>query len=177
MPASLGATNSPAHRAYRARSGIKPQMQRNVYNECALLDRTREWRSPSSPVSSIRSTKPCFPRSGAFRWNHHGHFRFALSRLAPRPPRVGAGRGGPGYQPPPGPSLLSVRPAGEEACPRVIRRLRHRPSRPTKKSPSQDGAFKEEERLKIRQPHKSTRRNGFGAIPSVSGRAFQGSAA
>ena len=27
-------------------SGIKPQMQRNVYNECALLDRTREWRSP-----------------------------------------------------------------------------------------------------------------------------------
>ena len=40
---------------------------------------------PSSPVSSIRSTKPCFPRSGAFRWNHHGHFRFAyrVLRLAP----------------------------------------------------------------------------------------------
>ena len=27
-------------------SRIKPQMHRNVYNECALLDRTREWRSP-----------------------------------------------------------------------------------------------------------------------------------
>jgi DNA-binding NarL/FixJ family response regulator len=49
---------------------------------------------------------------------------------------------------------------------------------PDEKKPHvRTGAFKEEERLKIRQPHKSTRRNGFGAIPSVSGRAFQGSAA
>ena len=37
---------------------------------------------PSSPVSSIRSTKPCSPRSEAFRWNHHGHFRFAYRACA-----------------------------------------------------------------------------------------------
>ena len=73
-------------------------------------------------------------------------------------------------------------PAGEEACPRVIRRQNKASKASTvtpdeKKPHVRTGAFKEEERLKIRQPHKSTRRNGFGAIPSVSGRAFQGSAA
>jgi hypothetical protein len=55
-------------------SRIKPQ--------CigTFITNARYWIGPvsgdSSPVSSIRSTKPCFPPSGAFRWNHHGRLRF-----------------------------------------------------------------------------------------------------
>ena len=45
LPASVG-TNCPAHGAYRARIADQASVHRNVHNECALLDRTREWRSP-----------------------------------------------------------------------------------------------------------------------------------
>jgi len=83
---------------------------------------------PSSPVSSIRSTKPCFPRSGAFRWNHHGHFRFAYRVLRFAPLWVGAGRGGPGYTTSPGPfckawldALIGLFPPSATSSPRRSR--------------------------------------------------------
>jgi hypothetical protein len=60
--------------------------------------------------------KPCFPRSGAFRWNHHGHFRFAYRVLRFAPLWVGAGRGGPGYTTSPGPSLERGRPQVALTC-------------------------------------------------------------
>jgi hypothetical protein len=127
---------------------------------------------------SIRFTKPRFPPERGFRWNPTAISVFAY-RVLRSTPWVARGVEAPDTNLS---GAFSYVRQGEEACPRVIRRQNKASKASTvtpdeKKPHVRTGAFKEEERLKIRQPHKSTRRNGLGAIPSLSGRAFQGSAA
>ena len=60
---------------------------------------------PARLCHQLGPRSPASARSGAFRWNHHGHFRFAYRVLRLAPLWVGAGRGGSGEQLLRGPSL------------------------------------------------------------------------
>jgi hypothetical protein len=109
LTAAIGALLTKSNAARDAGSSYRERARPRCIG--TFITNARYWTGPvsgdlpGSPVSSIRSTKPCSPQSGAFRRNHYGQSRFPYRFLRFAPLWVGAGRGGPGCTTSPGPSL------------------------------------------------------------------------